>query len=210
MTNRTQISSDIRSRIRMFENCEHQTSASSASPSPSASAIDFVDGPASGDFRPHSRTEVDELGNGCDIKEKLATMMMPTPPPPPPPGVQTDANGLILPKKLINPCLTSTDRKQLHRELKFNTKMGISVLNQKTELQRAYEKRQQHNMEQQPPSPTYGLKSELNRVIMERAQKHAQARLQNQENNDDDKQYVNPEYLNARAKLRAGQRTELK
>ncbi|XP_058980873.1 uncharacterized protein LOC131803542 [Musca domestica] len=87
---------------------------------------------------------------------------------------------------------------------------GISVLNQKTELQRAYEKRQQHNMEQQPPSPTYGLKSELNRVIMERAQKHAQARLQNQENNDDDKQYVNPEYLNARAKLRAGQRTELK
>ncbi|XP_061395483.1 protein FAM107B [Musca vetustissima] len=192
----------------MFENCDQQTST--ASTSSTSAPIDIVDGLASGDFKNHSRIEVDELGNGCDIKEKLATMMMPTPPPPPPPGVQTDANGLILPKKLINPCLTSTDRKQLHRELKFNTKMGISVLNQKTELQRAYEKRQQHNMEQQPPSPTYGLKSELNRVIMERAQKHAQARLQNQENNDDDKQYVNPEYLNARAKLRAGQRTELK
>lgn len=41
----------------------------------------------------------------------------------PPPGVQTDADGLILPKKIINPCLESTDRKQLHRELKFNTKV---------------------------------------------------------------------------------------
>uniref|UniRef100_A0A1B0FMC6 Uncharacterized protein n=1 Tax=Glossina morsitans morsitans TaxID=37546 RepID=A0A1B0FMC6_GLOMM len=50
----------------------------------------------------------------------------------PPSGVQTDAEGLILPKKLINPCLESTDRKQLHRELKFTTKMGINVLNQKS------------------------------------------------------------------------------
>ncbi|XP_061393737.1 protein FAM107B-like [Musca vetustissima] len=194
MTNRTAagIPTDIRSRIRMFENCDQQTSSASASSTSTSSApIDIVDGLASGDFKNHSRIEVDELGNGCDIKEKLATMMMPTPPPPPPPGVQTDANGLILPKKLINPCLTSTDRKQLHRELKFNTKMALRIF---TWI----------------PSPTYGLKSELNRVIMERAQKHAQARLQNQENNDDDKQYVNPEYLNARAKLRAGQRTELK
>ncbi|XP_013119482.2 protein FAM107B isoform X1 [Stomoxys calcitrans] len=180
-------------------------------PPPPPTTVPIVEGFASEDFQRHSRIEVDGLANGCDIREKLAAkMMMPTPPPPPPPGVQTDANGLILPKKLINPCLTSTDRKQLHRELKFNTKMGISVLNQKTELQRAYEKRQQHHMDQQPPSPTFGLKSELNRVIMERAQKHEQARLQNLENNDDDKQYVNPEYLNARAKLRAGQRTDLK
>lgn len=86
--------------------------------------MEIVEGFASRDSQSPSRNEVDELANGCDIREKLAaTMMMPTPPPPPPPGVQTDANGLILPKKLINPCLTSTDRKQLHRELKFNTKM---------------------------------------------------------------------------------------
>lgn len=47
------------------------------------------------------------------------TMMMSSPPP----GVQKDADGLILPRKLINPCLESNERQQLHRELKFNNKM---------------------------------------------------------------------------------------
>ena len=90
-------------------------------------------------------------------------------------------------------------------------------MNQKTELQKAYEKQrekqqqhQQQDNQQTQHSPTFGLKSELNRVIMERAQKYERARLQSESENDDDKQYVNPEYLNARAKLRAGQRTELK
>ncbi|KAM7352332.1 protein FAM107B isoform 2-T2 [Cochliomyia hominivorax] len=163
-----------------------------------------------------NKIDLEELEEGS--KTKPTTMMMPTPPPPPPSGVQTDANGLILPKKLINPCLQSSDRKQLHRELKFNTKMGISVLNQKTELQKAYErqreKQQQHqqdnNSQQTQHSPTFGLKSELNRVIMERAQKYERTRLQSESENGGDKQYVNPEYLNARAKLRTGQRTELK
>lgn len=31
--------------------------------------------------------------------------------------------GLILPKKLLNPCLESKERKNLHRELLFNQKM---------------------------------------------------------------------------------------
>lgn len=43
----------------------------------------------------------------------------------PPPGVQTDSDGLILPKKVINPCLESSDRKNLHRELMFNNKMYV-------------------------------------------------------------------------------------
>lgn len=55
---------------------------------------------------------------------------------------------------------------------------------------------------QQQHSSTFGLKSELNRVIMERAQKYGRARQQTESQSDEDKQYVNPEYLNARAKLR--------
>lgn len=87
---------------------------------------------------------------------------------------------------------------------------GKSVLNQKSELQRAYEKqreRQQRQQHQEDLSPTAGLKAELNRVIMERAQKH-----ERQEGGEDeeDKQYVNPEYLNARAKLRQQRASELK
>lgn len=34
-----------------------------------------------------------------------------------------DEEGLIIPKKLINPCLESSDRQNLHRELLFNQKM---------------------------------------------------------------------------------------
>lgn len=32
-------------------------------------------------------------------------------------------DGLILPKKLVNPCLDSSDRQNLHRELLFNQKV---------------------------------------------------------------------------------------
>jgi len=44
-------------------------------------------------------------------------------PPATPTGVQTDSDGLILPKKLINPCMENIDRKELHRELKFNARV---------------------------------------------------------------------------------------
>lgn len=38
-------------------------------------------------------------------------------------GVVRDANGQIIPKKIINPCVDSIDRQRLHRELMFNQKM---------------------------------------------------------------------------------------
>ncbi|XP_030383486.1 protein FAM107B isoform X2 [Scaptodrosophila lebanonensis] len=133
-------------------------------------------------------------------------MSMSSSPPPTPTGVQTDAEGLILPKKLINPCLENTDRKELHRELKFNNRIGKSVLNQKSELQRAYDKQKERHAaaEQHSPEPDLGagLKGELGRVIMERAQKHEAAAQKQNADVDDERQYVNPEYLNVRAKLR--------
>lgn len=55
-------------------------------------------------------------------------MMMPMSSPPPSSGIETDAQGLILPKKLLNPCLESTDRQNLHRELLFNQKMYVLML----------------------------------------------------------------------------------
>lgn len=38
-------------------------------------------------------------------------------------NIARDEEGLILPKKLINPCLESSDRQSLHKELLFNQKM---------------------------------------------------------------------------------------
>ncbi|XP_016945470.2 protein FAM107B isoform X1 [Drosophila suzukii] len=150
----------------------------------------------------------------ADAENADGTMMsMTSSPPATPTGVQTDSDGLILPKKLINPCMENIDRKELHRELKFNARVGKSVLNQKSELQRAYDKQKERHAAAEQHSPDAeivggipGLKGELGRVIMERAQKQEAAQKQDQEDAED-RQYVNPEYLNVRAKLRTAQPT---
>lgn len=40
-------------------------------------------------------------------------------------GGAGDGGGLITPRRLINPCLESTPRQDLHRELMFNQKMYV-------------------------------------------------------------------------------------
>ncbi|XP_039482406.1 protein FAM107B isoform X1 [Drosophila santomea] len=146
----------------------------------------------------------------ADAENAAGTMMsMTSSPPATPTGVQTDSDGLILPKKLINPCMENIDRKELHRELKFNARVGKSVLNQKSELQRAYDKQKERHAAAEQHSPDAdivggipGLKGELGRVIMERAQKHEAAAQKQDQEDAEERQYVNPEYLNVRAKLR--------
>ncbi|XP_076341120.1 protein FAM107B-like isoform X1 [Tachypleus tridentatus] len=49
-------------------------------------------------------------------------------------------DGLVIPRKLPNPCRESTERKNVHRELLFNNKIGKNVLGQKSELQKVMEK----------------------------------------------------------------------
>lgn len=44
-------------------------------------------------------------------------------PPPPPPAPHMGPDGLILPKKLFNPCIAATNHKDLRRELLFNQKV---------------------------------------------------------------------------------------
>ena len=45
-----------------------------------------------------------------------------------------DDHLLIQPKKLVNPVIESKDHRNLNREIKINNKLGIDVLNQKSEL----------------------------------------------------------------------------
>ncbi|XP_033190467.2 uncharacterized protein LOC117156981 isoform X1 [Bombus vancouverensis nearcticus] len=79
----------------------------------------------------------DDLTNG----QKMAPVLGVPPPPPPAPHMGPD--GLILPRKPYNPYLTSSNHKDLRRELLFNQKVGKNVLNQKSELQRALEKQRE-------------------------------------------------------------------
>ncbi|KOB77205.1 Uncharacterized protein OBRU01_00666 [Operophtera brumata] len=47
---------------------------------------------------------------------------------------------LIAPRRLPNPCMDSPQHMDLHRELRFNQKIGKNVLNQKSELEKALSK----------------------------------------------------------------------
>ncbi|KAL9695700.1 hypothetical protein quinque_014985 [Culex quinquefasciatus] len=130
-------------------------------------------------------------------------------------GHSDGGQGLIVPKKLINPCVDSMDRQNLHRELMFNQKMGKSVLNQKSELQRALEKQKERqvlaaqNLAKQQAAEN-SIANELGRVIMQRAARLEQKNLAaaaagSGSQSDPHPDSINPEYLNARAKLRATQ-----
>ncbi|XP_055683994.1 protein FAM107B [Lutzomyia longipalpis] len=126
-----------------------------------------------------------------------------------PSGVITDSQGLIVPKKLTNPCLESSDRQNLHRELLFNQKIGRSVLNQKSELQRVLDKQKERQFmalqqeQQQHSKQESGLSGELGRVIMQRAQRLETLQNTTSQSDEEDLKRINPEYVNARAKLKA-------
>ncbi|XP_062538657.1 uncharacterized protein LOC134206932 [Armigeres subalbatus] len=89
---------------------------------------------------------------------------------------------------------------------------GKSVLNQKSELQRALEKQKERQVlaaqnvaKQQAQEQT--ISNELGRVIMQRAARLEQKSLAAAAagSQQDQPDSINPEYLNARAKLRATQ-----
>jgi len=76
-----------------------------------------------------------------------------------PPGVQVDENGLIIPKKLYNPCLNSKETKDLTKQIRWNAKVGINplekselskVMSDRRQKQNALERRKEIEVEQTP------------------------------------------------------------
>lgn len=117
----------------------------------------------------------------------------------PPTHMNPEPEGLILPKKPHNPCIDSSDRQNLHRELMFNQKIGKSVLNQKSELQRALEKHKDHQIKKELEQQKIESKTPFEKVIEERAR-----RLETLESSDDTTEEKNTsEFLQVHAKLRA-------
>ncbi|KAH1005269.1 hypothetical protein HUJ04_006284 [Dendroctonus ponderosae] len=114
------------------------------------------------------------------------------------PPLLTD-DGLIAPRKPINPVREDPGRQSLHRELLFNQKIGKNVLNQKSELQRALEKHKDNVAKKQLESYVAEKTPELEKVIADRAR-----RLESpaKKDNEDDK-VINKEFLQARMKLKS-------
>ncbi|XP_039295754.1 protein FAM107B isoform X2 [Nilaparvata lugens] len=119
-------------------------------------------------------------------------------PPPPPPG----GEALIVPRKIHNPCIESTDRQNLHRELLFNQRIGKNVLNQKSELQKALEKHKDNQARKEVEMQKQEEKTPLERVIEERARRlesYEKGSLENESKSSSEK----PEFLQVHARLRA-------
>lgn len=114
-----------------------------------------------------------------------------------------DENGLVLPKKLVNPSLDSTEKKSLHRELLFNQKAGVSVLNQKSELQKAMEKHKDKKIAKEKEIEKQANLSPFQKALEQQALKLEQ----NNEKVDDPKK--EPEGTHEFQKLHAKLRSKL-
>ncbi|XP_017786713.1 PREDICTED: protein FAM107B isoform X2 [Nicrophorus vespilloides] len=107
-------------------------------------------------------------------------------------------DGLIVPKKLINPVLDSKEMQKLQKELLFNQKLG-KKLNQKSELVMAMEKVKDNKAKKELEKINAAKKPELEKVIADRAR-----RMENNSpiQNEDDRS-LNKDLLQVKAKLKA-------
>ncbi|XP_064081325.1 uncharacterized protein LOC135197958 [Macrobrachium nipponense] len=111
-----------------------------------------------------------------------------------------DEKGLIMPKKLINPCLESSEKKNLHRELMFNQKMGVNVLNQKTELQKAMERHNDKKILKEQEKEKKSQLTPFQKALDERAQRIEQ--MEKSESKEAEK-VPSSEFEKIHAKVRA-------
>eukprot|EP00096_Caligus_rogercresseyi_P010955 TRINITY_DN4153_c0_g1_i2.p1 TRINITY_DN4153_c0_g1~~TRINITY_DN4153_c0_g1_i2.p1 ORF type:complete len:136 (-),score=40.57 TRINITY_DN4153_c0_g1_i2:430-837(-) len=82
-----------------------------------------------------------------------------------------DEEGLILPKKLTNPCIGSKELQNVHREMKWNAKKGVNVLSTKSELKLAMEKRNRNRIEIERKFEGEENKSQFQIALEERAKR---------------------------------------
>merc|ERR1719312_884104 len=80
-----------------------------------------------------------------------------------------DENGLILPRKITNPCLQSTSVREVHREIRWNTNKGINVLNNKSELEKVLAKQRKASEKKQVDDTD--VENEFHKMLSERAKR---------------------------------------
>eukprot|EP00092_Neocalanus_flemingeri_P026564 GFUD01028788.1.p1 GENE.GFUD01028788.1~~GFUD01028788.1.p1 ORF type:complete len:181 (+),score=55.10 GFUD01028788.1:39-545(+) len=85
-------------------------------------------------------------------------------------GVLKDENGLILPRKITNPCLESLPVREMQREMRWNSDKGINVLNSKSELEIVLAKHRNAS-EQISQENVNEVEDEFKKMIRERAKR---------------------------------------
>lgn len=101
-----------------------------------------------------------------------------------------DSDLLIMPKKIQNPVMESQIHQNMHRELKINKKLGINVLNQKSELGRVFRERKREDLK--PAEPT---KSDFELMLEKRR------KAQDETEKTVEEEQAKPEFLRIRNRL---------
>jgi len=112
-----------------------------------------------------------------------------------------DMDGMILPKRLINPCVDSRDHKDLHRELLLNQRMGVDVLNKKSDLKKELERRKQRQTLREKEEQKKAKKTVFEEVLDVQAQKLK--KVESERKKAIDIQKSEPEFLKVHSKIRA-------
>jgi len=100
-------------------------------------------------------------------------------------GPARDEDGLILPRKVANPCLQSRGRQQLNREIRWNTDKGISVLNTKSELEKVFAKHKKASEQKRIKEVSQTEEpDEFKRMLAERAKRLEKSCVEGSEGGD--------------------------
>jgi len=122
-------------------------------------------------------------------------------------GVKLDEEGLIVPKKLHNPCLESRSVRDLNHEIRWNARIGHNVLDNKTELQKAMEKRSFKAKDKERKVSEETEKTPFQKMLEERAKRLEQTESRKKSssngNSSDDSGNCSPEPENEIQRVRA-------
>jgi len=101
-----------------------------------------------------------------------------------------DADGLIIPRKVSNPCLESPSARDLTRQIKWNAKAGVNVLN-KSELDRVLDRQRRLHSVKERQEEEKETETPFQKMLTERAK-----RLEQIERNDEAEKRMNLNNLN--------------
>lgn len=100
-------------------------------------------------------------------------------------SVVRDESGLIVPRKLPNPCLGSPNVRDLNRQIKWNAKTGMNVLN-KTELEKVLDRQRRVQVEKEREKEEEELVTPFQQILADRAKRLQQIEKEVEDDDEND------------------------
>lgn len=122
---------------------------------------------------------------------------------------KVDGEGLIVPRKLNNPCIDSKEVQSLTKEIKWNKKNGTNVLASKSELDKALDRRRWQQGKNEAKLEAEAAKTDFQKAMDERAQRvknletSTSASRGDESGNDSGHCSPEPEFMKVRAQVKS-------